>query len=61
MIERYLVGSAVTARYNPANPAEAVLETKAAGATLFLILGSVFLALCVLSGCLTVVLGVANR
>ena len=61
MIERYLVGSAVTARYNPANPAEAVLETQAAGATLFLILGSVFLALCVLSGCLSAVLVVVNQ
>ena len=61
MIERYPVGSAVTARYNPANPAEAVLETKAAGAALFLILGIVFLALGVLSGCLSAVLVVVNR
>ena len=61
MIARYPVGSAVTAHYNPANPAEAVLETKAAGATLFLILGIVFLALCALSGCLSAVLVVANQ
>ena len=55
MIERYPVGSAVTARYNPANPTEAVLETTAAGATLFLILGIVFLVLCLISSCFTAV------
>jgi len=61
MIEQYQVGSTVTARYNPANPAEAVLESKAAGATLFLILGIVFLALCAVSGCLSVVLIAVNQ
>lgn len=56
ILERYPVGSAVTVHYNPANPAEAVLETQAAGSTVFLILGIVFMALCLLSGCATVVL-----
>ena len=61
MVGQYQVGSTVTARYNPANPAEAVLEIKAAGATVFLILGIVFLALCAVSGCLSVVLVAVNQ
>jgi hypothetical protein len=61
MIERYPVGSVVTAHYDPANPTEAVLETQAAGSTLFLVLGSVFLALCALSGCLTAILALVQK
>jgi hypothetical protein len=61
MVESYPVGSVVTAHYNPANPSEAVLETKAAGGALFLILGIVFMSLCAMSGCLTVVLALVQE
>jgi hypothetical protein len=61
MIERYPVGSVVTARYNPANPTEAVLETTAAGATLFLILGIIFLVLCLISSFFTAVAALLQK
>ena len=44
-------GSQVTVFYNPANPAEAVLERKAGGSTLSLVLGIIFLLVGLCVGC----------
>ena len=60
-VERYPVGSAVTVHYNPTNPTEAVLETQASGSMLFLILGIIFLALCLMSGCGTVAVALLEK
>jgi len=50
-ISRYPLGSTVSVRYDPQNPAEAVLETNAAGSKLFMIIGIMFLVLGVCLGC----------
>jgi hypothetical protein len=44
VLAKYRLGSVVTVYFNPQNPAEAVLEKQAAGATTMLVLGIVFLA-----------------
>jgi len=43
ILARYPVGAAVEVRYNPEKPTEAVLETSARGATLFTVLGIIFM------------------
>jgi hypothetical protein len=50
-VSQYPVGGQVMVHYNPANPGEAVLETKAAGSKLFLILGIVFAVIGLFSCC----------
>jgi len=50
MANQYPAGATVNVHYNPNNPGEAVIETKAAGGTLFLIIGIVFLVIG-LAGC----------
>lgn len=44
-------GSQVTVYYNPANPSDAVLERKAGGSTLSLVLGIIFLLVGLCIGC----------
>lgn len=51
VVERYPSGESVIVHYNPAKPGEAVLETKAAGGTLFLVAGIAMIALAVGSFC----------
>ncbi len=43
VLAAYPVGTAVTVYYNPEKPADSVLENKARGGTVFLILGIVFM------------------
>ena len=50
-LSRFPEGSQVTVYYNPANPAEAVLERKAGGSTLSLVLGIIFLLVGLCLGC----------
>ena len=50
MADQYPSGSAVNVHYNPDNPNEAVLQTKAAGGTVFMVVGIVFLVIG-LAGC----------
>ena len=50
-LARFPVGAQVTVYYNPNNPAEAVLERKAGGSTLSLVLGIIFLAVSLCVGC----------
>jgi len=50
-LTRFPEGSQVTVYYNPANPAEAVLERKAGGSTLSLVLGIIFLLVGLCLGC----------
>jgi hypothetical protein len=42
IINRYQAGQPATVHYDPADPTQAVLETKSRGANLMLILGAVF-------------------
>lgn len=56
IINRYQPGVAVTVHYDPADPTQAVLETKSKGGNLFLILGSVFAVLGICGCCIGVVL-----
>ncbi len=50
-LERFPVGGQVAVFYDPDNPAEAVLERKAGGSTLSLVLGIVFIVISVCLGC----------
>lgn len=50
-LERFPVGGQVTVFYSPNNPAEAVLERKAGGSTLTLVLGIIFIAVSLCLGC----------
>jgi hypothetical protein len=61
IVNRYQPGAAVTVHYDPGDPAQAVLETKAKGGNLFLILGGVFAALGLVGCCIGVVLVFVTR
>jgi hypothetical protein len=50
-LTRFPVGGQATVYYDPNNPAEAVLERKAGGSTVSLILGIVFLVISLCLGC----------
>ncbi len=50
-ITQYQPGARVTVYYNPANPADAVLETKAAAGNVFMIAGGIVLVFTVLICC----------
>ncbi len=56
IVNRYQPGSTATVHYDPADPMEAVLEIKAKGGNLFLILGGVFAVLGIVGCCIGVVL-----
>jgi hypothetical protein len=51
IINRYQVGQAATVHYNPADPAEAVLETKAKGGNILIIIGAVFAVVGLIACC----------
>jgi hypothetical protein len=50
-LARFPVGAQVTVYYDPNNPAEAVLERKAGGASMSLVLGIIFITVSVCLGC----------
>jgi hypothetical protein len=52
-VARYPVGSTVQVRYNPEKPQEAVLEARASGATIFMVVGIILLVIGIASCCLT--------
>jgi hypothetical protein len=56
IVNRYQPGSTATVHYDPAKPMEAVLEIKAKGGNLFLILGGVFAVLGIVGFCVAIVL-----
>jgi hypothetical protein len=56
IVNRYQPGAAVTVHYDPADPTQAVLETKSKGGNLFLILGAVFAVLGIMGCCIGIVL-----
>jgi len=56
IVNRYQPGAAVTVHYDPGDPTQAVLETKAKGGNLFLILGGVFALLGIVGCCIGIVL-----
>jgi hypothetical protein len=60
IVNRYQPGMAVNVHYDPANPAQAVLETQSKGGNLFLILGAVFAVLGLLGGCIGIVMAVVS-
>ena len=61
IVNRYQPGAAVTVHYDPADPAQAVLETKSKGGNLFLIIGAVFAVLGIIGCCIGVILVVASQ
>jgi hypothetical protein len=58
IVNRYQPGMAVNVHYDPANHAEAVLETNSKGGNLFLILGGVFAFLGLLGCCIGAVVAI---
>ncbi|MDP2975717.1 MAG: DUF3592 domain-containing protein [Anaerolineales bacterium] len=55
-LAHYPLGAQVTVYYNPANPADAVLERKAGGSTISLVLGIVFILISMCLGCPIIVM-----
>jgi hypothetical protein len=55
-LARYPLGAQVTLYYNPANPADAVLERKAGGSTISLVLGIIFILISICLGCPIIVM-----
>jgi hypothetical protein len=56
---RYPAGSTVQVRYNPEKPSEAVLETRATGMNVFLIVGVAFLVIAALAVCISAIVFLA--
>jgi hypothetical protein len=56
IVNRYQPGAIVTVHYDPADPTQAVLETKSKGGNLFLILGAGFAVLGIVGCCIGVIL-----
>jgi hypothetical protein len=61
IVNRYQPGAAVTVHYDPADPTQAVLETKSKGGNLFLILGAVFAVLGIIGCCIGIVIVFASQ
>ena len=61
IVSRYQPGATVTVHYDPANPTQAVLETKSKGGNLFLILGTVFAVLGIIGCCVGVVIALVSQ
>jgi hypothetical protein len=61
IVNRYQPGAAVTVHYDPGDPTQAVLETKAKGGNLFLILGGVFALLGIVGCCIGIVLAFVTQ
>lgn len=61
IVNRYQPGSVVTVHYDPADPTQAVLETKSKGGNLFLIIGAVFAVLGIIGCCIGVILVFASQ
>jgi len=55
-LARYPLGAQVTVYYDPANPADAVLERKAGGSTVSLVLGIIFILVSLCLGCPVIVM-----
>jgi len=60
ILNRYQPGQATTVHYDPADPAQAVLETKTKGSVVFMIIGGVCLVLGLVSCCIAGVLAIAS-
>ena len=58
---RYAAGSTIAVHYDPADPHNAVLETEAGGAKIFLIVGIVFAALGLTACCIGGIVGVLSQ
>jgi hypothetical protein len=56
IVNRYQPGSTAAVHYDPANPVEAVLEVKAKGGNLFMIIGAVFAVIGIIVCCVGVLL-----
>jgi len=61
IVNRYQPGGMVMVHYNPADPIQAVLETKSKGGNLFLILGAVFAVLGMIGCCIGIILVVVSQ
>ena len=61
IVNRYQPGATVSVHYDPADPTQAVLETKSKGGNLFLILGSVFAVLGMIGCCIGAILVIAAQ
>lgn len=61
IVNRYQPGSTAAVHYDPANPIEAVLEIKAKGGNLFMIIGAVFAILGVIGCCIGVIMMLASQ
>jgi hypothetical protein len=55
-LARYPLGAQVTVFYDPANPADAVLERKAGGSTISLVMGIIFILVSLCLGCPVIVM-----
>jgi hypothetical protein len=61
IVNRYQPGAVVAVHYDPADPTQAVLETKSKGGNLFLIIGAVFAVFGIIGCCIGVILVVASQ
>jgi hypothetical protein len=61
IVNRYQPGSTAAVHYDPANPMDAVLEIKAKGGNMFMIIGGVFAVLGVVVCCIGVLLVFVNQ
>ncbi|MDP1713592.1 MAG: DUF3592 domain-containing protein [Anaerolineales bacterium] len=61
IVNRYQPGSTATVHYDPGNPIEAVLEIKAKGGNIFMIIGVVFAIIGVIGCCIGVIIMFASQ
>lgn len=60
VLAHYPLGAQVNVYYDPANPADAVLERKAGGSTISLVLGIIFILISLCLGCPVIVMLVSR-